>query len=887
MACDEAKPSCSRCSKRNRHCMYNDLLSSYDSTPEQTSKRQLPNQIVKEDSYTQQLGLNFAYSTIPRGLSSCINKNDQMLYHHYINIISESTPFKSPEENFSRWDSSVRRYVMTHEFLYHGVLAFSSLHLATLYSNASNTYVCIALKHQNTALTSFRPILDKISSENCEASLAFGGLTILCTFAFPLIALPQNTALFDPVKDMKQIISLFSGVVTLYRMGWQSALDKGLAPFLRQKVLSAQAQEIPAPKAESSLNLLLALAVMHLEDKEVKSAYLFIIHKLRKTFRRVAAHPRVASFVFWWPAMVAPVYGIMLEGQDPIALIILAHWAVCLHSIQHFWFVNKWGKHIVKTVAALIGRGWQKFIEWPIQEERHQAIGFQADGDFYNFSNIRYGQPPLGNLRFRASLLPTDNSSIINNGSVGRICPQSTGAWATISSAFSKAYLAGAFFNYTEAAAALPATPDNSFYDPRTTEDCLFLDVYVPQKIFNSSVQSQGAPVLVWMFGGGYTSGEKNGDGQFDPTTFIRASESGLIFVAINYRLGAFGWLAGSALQADGTANAGLYDQRLALEWVQEYIYLFGGDKDRVTVLGKSAGAGSLMHQITAFGGTYESSLFSQAIVSSPAFFPNPTKDIAEQVFQDFLTLLNVSTLEEARRLPSEILIWANTLQISRSSYGSNTYGPVVDGIIAPALPGQLLANGSFDKSINIMVAHNLDEGLIFTCPMINNSEAYTEYLQSSFPHASTGVLDYIATVLYPPIFNGSYGYKTEFGRAVQTISDSIFTCNTNYLDRGFNNQSYAYKFSVYPGTHGQDTSYIFLKDFNSSTSVNVTIAGAMQNYIASFVVNGVPLGAGVPTIPRYGTENLLMNLSNTGIGLARDDTANYRCSWWQKALYY
>lgn len=72
------------------------------------------------------------------------------------------------------------------------------------------------------------------------------------------------------------------------------------------------------------------------------------------------------------------------------------------------------------------------------------------------------------------------------------------------------------------------------------------------------------------------------------------------MFVTINYRLGAFGWLSGPEFQASGgIANAGLHDQRLALEWVQENIHLFGGDPNRVTIMGSSAGASSVLHHIT------------------------------------------------------------------------------------------------------------------------------------------------------------------------------------------------------------------------------------------------------------------------------------------------
>jgi carboxylesterase type B len=139
--------------------------------------------------------------------------------------------------------------------------------------------------------------------------------------------------------------------------------------------------------------------------------------------------------------------------------------------------------------------------------------------------------------------------------------------------------------------------------NPATTEDCLFLDVTVPASVLENannryrkrqdwSDHRGGAKVLVWIYGGGYTLGTKD---TADGTGLIQRSQEedgqGLIFVALNYRLGAMGWLSGSSLQAaGGVSNAALYDQRLALEWVAKNIHLFGGDSTQITVMGESAG---------------------------------------------------------------------------------------------------------------------------------------------------------------------------------------------------------------------------------------------------------------------------------------------------------
>jgi carboxylesterase type B len=195
------------------------------------------------------------------------------------------------------------------------------------------------------------------------------------------------------------------------------------------------------------------------------------------------------------------------------------------------------------------------------------------------------------------------------------------------------------------------------------------LDVFVPKGVLTKAGQGSGAPVLVWIYGGGYTVGNKNND----PTGLLAASGNSsngeIIYVSINYRLGAFGFQAGPSFNAEGgVSNVGLYDQRFALQWIHNYIHIFGGDKNLVTVFGESAGGGSIMHQITAYGGTRGKVSFQQAIPQSPGWWPIQSDVQTENTYQAFLRLTNTSSLAELRALPSEALNRANAQQVTYDS---------------------------------------------------------------------------------------------------------------------------------------------------------------------------------------------------------------------------
>ncbi|KAJ4984093.1 carboxylesterase family protein [Stagonosporopsis vannaccii] len=547
------------------------------------------------------------------------------------------------------------------------------------------------------------------------------------------------------------------------------------------------------------------------------------------------------------------------------------------------------------TAAALLGAAFaQNSSSLPIVDlgyEIYQAAAFNSSGGFYNFSNIRYAAPPVGDLRFAPPQAPAENRSSINTGNLNRICPQAGPAWSAQAQQFLTSVVLGVPYN-TSTNYVPPGANSSSRVpaaDPRENEDCLFLDVSVPQDVLAKAGKGYGAPVLVWIYGGGYTGGNKNNN----PAGLIAASGNStngdVIFVSLNYRLGAFGWQAGPSFQAEGgTANVALYDQRFALEWVQKYIHLFGGDKNRVTVFGESAGGGSIMHQITAYGGLKGKAPFQQAIPQSPGWQPVQSNTQLEDTYRKFLNLTNTTSLAELRALPYEALRRANVQQIAYdTAWGQFAYGPTVDGSFVPQQPGQLLAQGRFDKDVKVMVGHNANEGPLFTAPAIQSDAALRRQLNTAYPHMPNSSVEHITNVLYPPVFDGSYPYTTQYQRASLIIAEGIFTCNTYYLSKAYKNETYSYLFAVPPAFHGFDIAYTYFTGGATSITgvANRTVAIALQEFITSFAEEGVPEAPGVPKFDMYGENASVLRLNITGIDEIRDSNANKRCDWWQLAL--
>jgi cholinesterase len=251
--------------------------------------------------------------------------------------------------------------------------------------------------------------------------------------------------------------------------------------------------------------------------------------------------------------------------------------------------------------------------------------------------------------------------------------------------------------------------------------------------------------------------------------------------------------------------------------------------------------------------------------------------------------------------------------------------GPAVDGLFVPETPGLLLLHGRFDKSVEIMVGHNGDEGMGY--PSLTNGTAFEgkfrrnaedsfsqiapfdhdpAYIASSFPNAPPTVLRYITRVLYPPTIPTSgdiledydprtsrslsvTGYDNAQGRQAFLTSETVISCLTYYLNKAFVGRAYSYIFTTPPAMHGQELYYVFYNGQSTDVfyrPINVTLAHIMQDYWINFARFGNPNAKGLPYFSRWGNDSSLQQLSLADIGPTRDPTDNERCRWWQLGLY-
>ena len=245
------------------------------------------------------------------------------------------------------------------------------------------------------------------------------------------------------------------------------------------------------------------------------------------------------------------------------------------------------------------------------------------------------------------------------------------------------------------------------------------MDLYVPAPALQPNPTL--LPVVVWFYGGAYIFGAKDAGASsdlplYDPTGMMQLLPGKFIFVASNYRMGAFGWLAGPTMEANAVPNVGLEDQRLALQFVRDRISLFGGDATKVSAWGQSAGAGSILHHLIAQDpdkGVPRDPLFTRAILQSPAFEPQwdqSTTGMAAIAFNNLTVLAGCTQGSGSDQIQclqgkdqDSLVTWNQAIIDQVKCSGILPFGPAIDGKVIKHLPAVAFQNST------LMVACQVD----------------------------------------------------------------------------------------------------------------------------------------------------------------------------------
>ena len=383
------------------------------------------------------------------------------------------------------------------------------------------------------------------------------------------------------------------------------------------------------------------------------------------------------------------------------------------------------------------------------------------------------------------------------------------------------------------------------------SEDCLYLNIWTPAKSAGDKV-----PVLVWIYGGGFSFGSNstpvhNGE---------HLARKGVVLVTINYRVGPLGFLAHPELSAESprqtSGNYGLLDQIAGLRWVQRNIAAFGGDPDRVTIFGESAGGISVSMLCAS---PEAKGLFRGAISQSGGSF-GPTRPTtypgenmrtlaqAEQSGVEYVTKAGVASIADLRQLPPERL---------PAGWGSGAAWPIVDGWVIPDDQYRLYEAGRYNE-VDILVGYNSDEGLSFA-----REKTPAEYIantrQRYGPHAAALLAAYPAAADAVPktardlMRDAAFGWQTWAWATLQarTGQSKVFYY---YFDQ-HPERPVGSPAADHGMPHGVDVPYVFQtldRQDPQLTAGDWAISDIVSTYWTNFAKRGDPNGPGVPVWPPF-----------------------------------
>jgi para-nitrobenzyl esterase len=492
--------------------------------------------------------------------------------------------------------------------------------------------------------------------------------------------------------------------------------------------------------------------------------------------------------------------------------------------------------------------GMKNIINGTAQTENGPVTGV-LEGNHYVYRGIPYAAPPVGDLRWRAPQ-PHANWTSFNASAFGNTCPQLTGT--------------GAFIG---------------------NEDCLTLNVWGP-----AATPPKKLPVIVFLHGGGNSTFDAKGIPTFN-TTGEYFAEHGAVLVSVNFRLGALGFMAHSALSQENSdhisGNYGVMDQLAALVWIQKNISGFGGDPKSITLYGFSAGAVD-----ACFLGAQRatSSLLKNLILSGTSHECDRPQTLAQALNTGNAEVQNAGCAGTAdvaacmRALPASTIVAASP---PTSAFASpSLWNPIVDNVLFDAPLDALSRSSDVPR---LLIGNTEDELGTFLAPStIPDDTAYAAQLYALFGQD----LGDQVFAQYP-----SSAYPSPYRAYIAATSDFKFVCPARRIAKAFASASTVYRYlnthalenpNPWVGrgaVHTSDLPFIFHTLGAgglgyAGTAAEQTLSDTIAKIWITFAAVGHPH---VPDLPPWlpynvGTDPYL-NINDTSQTAAGVHTAN--CNFW------
>lgn len=516
-----------------------------------------------------------------------------------------------------------------------------------------------------------------------------------------------------------------------------------------------------------------------------------------------------------------------------------------------------------------------------IAEPSATIIGSDGLSQVEKFNNIPFAQQPTGSLRLRPPRPLDKPLGTVEATGISRSCPQFF--FSTDNTEFPGS-LVGQLANHP----LLQKVVSEG-------EDCLGLNIRRPA----GTTPESKLPVLVWFYGGGFELGSSL---MYDGTPLVSSSvdlDMPIIFVGISYRVAGFGFLPGKEVLEDGAANLGLLDQRVGLQWVADNIAAFGGDPDRVTIWGESAGSISVYDQMILFQGdhTYKGKpLFQGGIMSSGGATPAEPMDSkrAQRVYDKVVSVAKCdkapSSLQCLRELEYDDLLNATNSVPGLLSYYSPalSYLPRPDGKVLTESPERLGKAGKYAR-VPFIIGDQEDEGTLFALfqSNITTTDDVVDYLSGYlWDEASREQLEELVAT-YKDITTHGSPFRTglfnnwypQFKRLAALLGDVLFNLSRRVL---LNNaaevspdvpswsylSSYNYGTPILGTVHGTDILQVFYGILPNYAS------RAIHTYFFSFVYDQDPNSrrGDLMEWPQWKDKKQLMQFFNDHAELLTDD---------------